>query len=270
VRKSQEVWAKYLGRKVEEEDEIAPGVKMKFVLVPPGKFLMGSPKDEKDRGKDEVQHEVELTKPIYLGVYDVTQPQYEAVTGKNPSEFKGADLPVEAVRWEEADAFATKLTEKVKGGLVYRLPTEAEWEYSCRGGRPSSEPFGIDDPNLRDHGSIRLEKGILVSGLTTIPVGTYPANALGLYDMQGNVWEWCGDWYGDYPTGHVVDPTGPAEGSSRVFRGGGWGDRTSYCRAAFRDGRGMSVLNMTKRPTGTGPAFLGFRLARVPPSGPGK
>ena len=145
VRKSQEAWAKCLGRQVEEEDEIAPGVKMKFVLIPPDKYLMGSPEGETDRSKDEEQHEVEITKPFYLAVYDVTQAQYAAVTGKTPSEFKGADLPVEQVSWEDADAFAKGLTEKARDGLLYCLPHEVEWEYACRGGRPSSLAFGVGD-----------------------------------------------------------------------------------------------------------------------------
>ena len=262
VRRSQEAWAKYLGRKVEEEEDIAPGVKMKFVLVPPGKFLMGSPQDEKERGDNEVQHEVEITKPLYLGVYDVTQAQYEAVTGKTPSKFQGADLPVEQVSWEEADAIAKKLTEKAKNGLLYRLPTEAEWEYSCRGGRPSSNPFGIGDGTSLSSREANFDGNYPYGGAEkgpylekTTPVGTYKPNALGLYDMQGNVWQWCSDWYGDYPTGRVVNPEGPGSGSSRVGRGGCWLYGARLCRAACRF-------------RFVGPGFrdgiLGFRLARVP------
>jgi formylglycine-generating enzyme required for sulfatase activity len=243
VRKAQEAWAKYLGRQVEEEDEVAPGVKMKFVLVPPGRFLMGSPKDEKGRDDTEVQHEVEITKPFYLGAYDVTQAQYEAVTGKNPSNFKGSDLPVEQVSWEEADAFAKGLTEKAKGRLVYRLPREGEWEYACRGGRPSSEPFGVGDgtsltPRDANFGDSHLG--------STSPVGSYAANALGLYDMHGNVWQWCSDLY---------EPGSRA----RVLRGGGWVDLGEICRSARRLGY----------EPGGGNRGIGFRLARVP-SGTGK
>jgi formylglycine-generating enzyme required for sulfatase activity len=245
VRKAQQAWAKYLGRQVEEEDEIAPGVKMKFVLVPPGKFLMGSPKEEQDYltktysdGKRrpgwldrESQHEVTLTVPFYLGKYKVAQAQYEAVTGKNPSTFKGKDSSVGGVTWEEADAFAHKLTETSGGKLLYRFPTEAEWEYACRGGQPFSPPLGI--------GNEKSE-----------------ANALGLYSMHDNMKEWCADWYGDYPSGKVTDPTGPKESSSRVFRGGFWPDFAGYCRKGYDK---------------VGPGFrssdLGVRLARVPPSG---
>ena len=261
VRKAQEAWAKYLGRKVEEEDEIATGVKMKFVLVPPGKFMMGSPKDEKDRHDDEVQHEVEITKPLYLGVYDVTQGQYEAGTGWTPSYFKGADLPVEEVSWDQADVFAKGLTEKAKDGLVYRLPTEAEWEYSCRGGHPSSQPFGIGDGTSLSSRDANFDGNYPSGGADkgadlqkTTPVGAYKPNAVGLYDMQGNVWQWCGDRYGDYPTGRVVNPEGPGIGSSRVRRGGSLGISASDCRAAIRNGDAPDFHNLN----------VGFRLARVP------
>jgi formylglycine-generating enzyme required for sulfatase activity len=248
MKRAQAAWAKYLGRQVEEEDEIAPGVRMEFVLVPPGRFRMGSPDGEAERGKDEVQHEVELTRPFYLAVNDVTQAQYEAVTGENPSNFKGPDLPVETVRWTEADDFARKLTEKAKGGLLYRLPTEAEWEYSCRGGRSSSLPFGIGDGTSLS--SLKANFG----GEKTTPVGSYQANALGLYDMQGNVWQWCADYYGDYPTEKVTNPTGPASGSSRVYRGGGWNFSAGLCRAADR----------SRFAPGDRYCDLGFRVARVP------
>jgi formylglycine-generating enzyme required for sulfatase activity len=284
VRKAQEAWAKYLGRQVEEEDEIAPGVKMKFVLIPPGKFLMGSPQAEKDyvrktfgeyAGKaadQETLHEVVLTRPIYLGVYDVTQAEYEAVTRTNPSYYSavgdgkvtGVDtgrFPVERVRWEDADAFRKKLTEKARDGMLYRLPTEAEWEYSCRGGRPSSMPFGIGGgTSLSSHDANfdgnypygGAEKGPYLMKPT--PVGTYKENALGLFDMQGNVCQWCLDWDGDYPTGPVVDPQGPETGSIRVFRGGSMFDSARTCSAANRNRKGAGIrINI-----------LGFRLARVP------
>ena len=248
MKRAQTAWAKYLGRQVEEEDEIAPGVGMKFVLVPPGKFLMGSPESEQEREKNEVQHEVELTRPFYLAVNDVTQAQYEAVTGQNPSNLKGPDLPVETVSWTEADDFARKLTQNAKGGLLYRLPTEAEWEYSCRGGRPSSLPFGIGDGT--SFSSLQAN----FDSKSTTPVGKYEANALGLYDMQGNVWQWCADYYGDYPTEKVTNPKGPATGLSRVSRGGSWFSYARGCRAADRGRDAPGIRN----------GYLGFRLARVP------
>jgi sulfatase modifying factor 1 len=260
VREAQGAWAKYLGRKVEEEDEMAPGVKMKFVLVPPGKFLMGSPLGETEREKDEVQHEVTISHPFYLGKFEVTQEQYEAVTEANPSDLKGSDLPVEQVSWEEAGGFARKLTGKASN-LLYRLPTEAEWEYSCRGGRSSSSPFGIGDGSSLSSSQANFDGNYPYGGTgrgtylaKTCRVGSYPANALGLDDMHGNVWEWCGDWYGEYPTGKVTDPTGLKEGSRRVFRGGSWNNSAGNCRAALRYGNTPDYRR----------AHLGFRLARVP------
>jgi sulfatase modifying factor 1 len=273
VKAAQQAWAKYLGRQVEEEDDIG-GVKMKFVLVPPGKFLMGSPKAEIDDVlrqfpdakrkwfQGEVQHEVTITQPFYLGKTEVTQAQYEALGKENKSRFKGADLPLETVKWDEADAFARELTQKKAGAkLLYRLPTEAEWEYSCRGGRSSSSPFGIGDgisllPNQANFNEKypydSAAQGTFLA--KTCRVGSYPANALGLYDMHGNVWEYCSDWHGDYPTGKVTDPTGPEKGSHRVARGGSWLDYAWGCRAAFR-GWDEPTIRFD---------LVGFRLARVP------
>jgi formylglycine-generating enzyme len=267
VKKAQEAWAKYLGRQVEEEDDIGT-VKMKFVLVPPGKFLMGSPKTEAERNPwekrfdAEVQHEVTITRPFYLGKTEVTQAQYEALGKENKSRFKGADLPLENVSWEEADAFARELTQKKAGAkLLYRLPTEAEWEYSCRGGRSSSNPFGIGDGTSLASNLANFDGNYPYGGAAkgtylekTCRVGSYPANAFGLHDMHGNVWEWCGDWYGEYPTGKVTEPTGPKEGSPRVFRGGSWSHYARSCRAALRYGHEPGIRFDT----------LGFRLARVP------
>lgn len=213
VRQAQAAWAQYFGRQVEEEDEIAPGVKMAFVLVPPGRFRMGSPKEEKDyirktygkpserdiveQADQEVPHEVELTQPFYLGKYPVTQAQYQAVTGKNPSAFKGAELPVECVSWEQADAFAKELSGKRELKQRYRLPTEAEWEYACRGGRPFSHPFGIGDGRS-------------------------------LSSLQANFW---GDYpYGRAPKGPLLKKTTPVASTRRTP----WGCMT--CTATSRSG----------------------------------
>jgi formylglycine-generating enzyme required for sulfatase activity len=263
VKKAQEVWAKYLGRRVEEEDEIAPGVKMKFVLVPPGKFLMGSPENEKGHDSDEVQHEVRISRPFYLGKTVVTQAEYQALMGTNPSHFsangKGAAavkglntarFPVENLSWKEADDFARKLTLK-NAGVTYRLPYEAEWEYACRGGCPSSSPFGLGEGTSLSTNQANFK------GKKTCAVGSYPANVLGLYDMHGNVWQWCLDCYGDYPTAKVIDPMGPpeGEGKNRVCRGGAYDGTALDCRAAMRYG-GDSDGRMVN---------LGFRLARIVP-----
>jgi formylglycine-generating enzyme required for sulfatase activity/tRNA A-37 threonylcarbamoyl transferase component Bud32 len=280
VKKAQAAWAKYLGRPVETEDEIAPGVWMRFVLVPPGKFLMGSPERERDRDADEVLHEVEITEPFDLGKYPVTQEEYQVVTGKNPSWFSaqqggkekvaGLDtrrFPVERVSWKEASDYADTLTKKRVNGLSYRLPTEAEWEYSCRGGRSSSKPFGVGDGRTLSSREANFDSNFPFGGAAKAeplnrpcPVGSYDPNALGLRDMHGNVWQWCGDWYGPYPSGKVSNPTGPGEGSSRVGRGGSWFHSAEYCRAAFRRSYVPGYRDF----------HLGFRLARSSPSGGNK
>jgi formylglycine-generating enzyme required for sulfatase activity len=248
VKKAQEAWAKDLGRPVEEGDEIAPGVRITFVLVPPGRFLMGSLAFEMNRSDDEAPHEVTLTEPFDLGKTEVTQAQYQALTGNNPSRSRGADLPVETVSWEEAHDYAAWLTKKRGNHSVYRLPTEAEWEYACRGGRPSSQPFGIADGRALSSREANFDgnqpyggadKGAYLNG--TSRVGSYPANALGLFDMHGNVWEWCADWLGPYPRGAVTNPTGASEGSARVLRGGGWDISGRDCRAASRGRAGPEV-----------------------------
>jgi formylglycine-generating enzyme required for sulfatase activity len=265
VKEAQEAWAKYLGRQVEEEDELAPGVKMKFVLVPPGTFLMGSLEGELGRSTSETQHEVTITRPFFLGKFEVTQAQYEALGKENKSRFKGADLPVENVSWVEVDAFARELSQKKAGAkLLYRLPTEAEWEYACRGGRSSSQPFGIGGGRSLSSREANFEgnfpygeaaKGPFLE--KTSEVGKYEANALGLHDMHGNVWEWCGDWFAGYPSGKFTDPQGPEREKGfpfRVYRGGSWADFAKRCRAAER-----SFLRPDLRDD-----ILGFRLARVP------
>jgi formylglycine-generating enzyme required for sulfatase activity/tRNA A-37 threonylcarbamoyl transferase component Bud32 len=267
VREAQEAWAKYLRRNVEDTVEVAEGVKMTFVLVPPGRFLMGSPADEEDRGSDEAQHEVTLTEPFDLGKTEVTQTQYQALTGQNPSKFQGPDLPVETVSWEEARDYAARLTTKRGDQHVYRLPTEAEWEYACRGGRPSSQPFGIGDGRALSSRQANFNGNSPYGGAdngpylqTTSRVSSYPANALGLSDMHGNVWEWCADCYGPYPQGDVTNPTGPSEGSVpvyRVRRGGSWFGSAGHCRAALRPGFEPGFRGSN----------LGFRLARSVPSG---
>jgi formylglycine-generating enzyme required for sulfatase activity len=226
VQKAQEAWAKYLGRKVEETVEIAAGVKMTFVLVPPGKFLMGSPKDEKERGEDETLHEVTLTEPFDLAITETTQAQYRALGLDNPSYFKGNDLPVETVSWEEAQDWAEQLTTKRGDKHQYRLPTEAEWEYSCRGGRSSARPFGIGAGRALSSRQANFDGSEPYGGAdkrkslaATCAVASYPGNAFGLHDLHGNVWEWCADWHRPYPNGTVINPIGPSEGSSRVIPG---------------------------------------------------
>jgi formylglycine-generating enzyme required for sulfatase activity len=212
---------------------------MKLKLIPAGEFMMGSPGTEAERSGNETQHRVTLTKPFYLGVTEVTQEQYQKVMGKNPSEFKGPQNPVEQVSWAEAVEFCGKLSampaEKTSGH-VYRLPTEAEWEYACRSGTTTAYGFGDDASRLGDYGW---------SDSGTHPVGEKKPNAWGLYDMHRGVYEWCQDWYGPYPSGSATDPTGATSGSiwtrlgrrsGRVYRGGSWNTAAICCRSAFRYG----------------------------------
>ena len=216
---------------------------MKFKLIPAGTFTMGDGDDA---------HDVTLTKPFKMGVHEVTQAQYEQVMGVNLSKYKGADNPVENVSWDDAVEFCRKLSElpaEKAAGNVYRLPTEAEWEYACRAGTTTKYSFGDDESKLGDYGWFSEN-----SGTKPHPVGGKKPNAWGLYDMYGNVWEWCQDLYGDYPSGTVTDRTGAAQGSYRVGRGGGWLDPAEVCRSAFR-GRDSPVVPH-QRP----------RLSRLPES----
>jgi formylglycine-generating enzyme required for sulfatase activity len=219
--------------------EITNSIGMKLVLIAKGTFLMGSPVSEKKRDQDEELHQVSISKDFFLGTFLVTQAQYEKVMGKNPSYFQGdkvkgdsSNHPVEQVSWEDAVEFCKKLSElpeEKKAGRVYRLPTEAEWEYACRAGSKAAYSRGANSKSLRDYAWFWVE-----GGNQTHPVGEKKANAWGLYDMHGNVWEWCSDWYGEYPKGAVSDPTGPKEGSARVDRGGGFRNEAADCRSAIR------------------------------------
>jgi formylglycine-generating enzyme required for sulfatase activity len=191
--------------------DLGKDVKLEMVLIPAGKFKMGSPASEVGRRSDEKQHEVTLTKPYYMGKYEVTQEQWEAVMGNNPSvRTKGARLPVTDVSWNDCQEFIKKLNAKTNGG--YRLPTEAEWEYACRAGTTTAYFFGNKiTPKDANYDDSKIDK--------PVAVGRYKPNAFGLYDMHGNAGEWCEDRLGDYPFA-LTDPKGPAEGEYRVVRGG--------------------------------------------------
>jgi len=214
----------------------------------PGKFMMGSPENEAGRYSNERQHEVTLTRGFWMLETQVTQSMWESVMGNNPSNFKGAKLPVERVSWNDCQEFISRLNALLAGtpgapaGFNFSLPTEAQWEYACRAGTTTAYHFGntlnAEQANFYFSGSIGR----------TREVGSYPANAWGLKDMPGNVREWCLDWYGDYPSGAVTDPTGAEQGrgSIRVFRGGGWHDFARHCRSADRNyyapaSRGISI-----------------------------
>ena len=215
---------------------------MKFVWISPGNFMMGSPKEEKERVANETQHKVTLTKGFYMGVYTVTQEEWQAVMGKNPSMSKGKrnpkgekNLPVEMVSWNDCQEFIKKLREKDK--KLYRLPSEAEWEYACRAGTKTPFHFGetISTDQANYNGNFTYGTGKKgVDREKTTPVGSFPANAWGLHDMHGNVLQWCQDWYGDYPQKDIVDPQGPENGEVRVLRGGSWYIYPGRCRSACR------------------------------------
>ena len=222
------------------KEKFTNSIGMEFASIPAGKFLMGSPLTEKERDPDEKQHEVTLTQGFRMGVHEVTQAQYEQVMGKNPSHFKGATLPVETVSYDDALAFCQKLSDlpaEKAAGRKYRLPTEAEWEYCCRAGTSTPFHFGNELNGTQANCDGNNPYGTTKKGPyleKTSPVGSYPANAWGLYDMHGNVWEWCQDWYGDYPKQSVTDPRGPEVGSYCVIRGGGWDGGAADCRSAYR------------------------------------
>ncbi len=205
---------------------------MKLVLIHAGSFTMGAPIEEVGRRDNESSHEVTISKSYYLGAYEVTQGQYEKVMGGNPSEFKGSQLPVETVSWDDAISFCQKLSaiqDEKAAGREYRLPTEAEWEYACRATSTTSFCFGDSSESYEEYAW--FDEGL---GSETHPIGEKAANRWGLYDMHGNVWEWCQDWYGEYPTGAATDPKGPNEGSRRVSRGGSWTVVAAHCRSASR------------------------------------
>jgi formylglycine-generating enzyme required for sulfatase activity len=175
---------------------------------------------------------VTISKDYYLGVYEVTQEQYQRINGTNPSKFKGANYPVEKVSYVDAIAFCKKLSElpeEKAAGRVYRLPTEAEWEYACRAGSTTRFAFGDSESQLGAYCWFKEN-----SNQTTHPVGEKLSNAWGLYDMHDNVWEWCSDWYGNYRTSAVTDPVGPKRTTDHVIRGGGLGNNAGGCRSAYR------------------------------------
>jgi formylglycine-generating enzyme required for sulfatase activity len=233
--------------------DVTNSIGMRVVLILPGKFVMGSPESEKGRNDDEDAHEVEITRPFYLGAFEVTQEEYLRVQGKNPSQFAPGPaggsqveksenrLPVENVSWNLAVEFCQRLSslpEEKRERRIYRLPTEAEWEYSCRAGTTTPYHTGAS--------LIATQANCL--GSRTTPVGSFPPNAWGLYDMHGNVWEWCQDWYEPnfYQKSPRQDPRGPDEGEGRVLRGGSWLSTVSSCRAAYRSAFDAKVQSPTR------------------------
>ena len=201
-----------------------------YVWITAGAFEMGSPPEESNRDSDEVLHSVRIRPGFWMSDHETTQGEFESVMERNPSYFEGTTLPVDTVTWAEAMEYCQRLTEKegaegrIGAGWVYRLPTEAEWEYAYRAGTTGATPGVVDAMAWTANNSENR----------THDVRTKQANDWGLYDMGGNVWEWCADWYGDYPTEEITNPLGAVEGSSRVVRGGSWFFDDEDCRAAFR------------------------------------
>ena len=236
--------------------ELTNSIGIKLLLISKGTFMMGSPESEEGRRENESQHEVTISNDYYLGAYEVTQTQYQTVIGNNPSCYQGAlvgnqnaDLPVENVSLDDAVEFCKKLSElpeEKKAGRVYLLPTEAQWEYACRAGSKTIYSFDDEEGLLPEYGWFKRN-----SSQRTHTVGLLEPNAWGLYDMHGNVWEWCSDWYGEYPKGAVSDPTGPTMGTDRVNRGGCWLYLAANCRSASRNWAKSSYQD----------GLLGFRVA---------
>ena len=246
------------------EDEFGLGmflglgeVRQCFRWIAPGRFLMGSPETEPERLSYEIQHPVILTQGYWLADTACTQALWRAVMGSNPSEFKDDSAnPVETVSWNEVQDFLARLNQLVPG-LDARLPTEAEWEYACRAGTKTPFSFGenITPEQVNYDGNHPYAAG--AKGLyreKTVPVKSLPPNPWGLYEMHGNVWEWCADWFGDYPNGEVADPRGPAGGADRVLRGGSWLSNGWSARSASGSGSDP----------GSRSVHFGFRLALGP------
>ena len=229
-----------------KEAEVVNSIGMKLKLIQAGTFKMGS---EKGEDSEKPVHEVAISRDFYLGVCEVTQEQYDKVMGTNPSNFKGTKRPVENVSWEDAQRFCRKLSDQ-EGG-TYRLPTEAEWEYACRAGSKTAYGFGDAKAELAKYAwSLRNSKG------ETHDVGQKQPNAWGLFDMHGNVFEWCLDrWPAHYSAATQTDPAGPQKGDRRVQRGGSWNQTAGACRCAFRD---------PAYPSTTQP-WTGFRVVRTLP-----
>ena len=228
--------------------ENAWGINMKMIWVEGGDFLMGCTSEQGNCGDDEKNVRRVKVDGFYIGMLEVTKSQWEKVVGTNPSNRKGPDLPVENVSWDEAMEFCRLLSNKT--GKTYTLPTEAQWEYAARGGK-NADGAKYAGSNMIDAVAWYTDN----SGNRTHPCGTKRANALGIYDMSGNVWEWCKDWYSSiYVSYDTNNPTGPSSGSYRVYRGGSWGDSASRCRVANRYRNSPGIRN----------DFLGFRVVLLP------
>ena len=226
--------------------DLGNGVMLEMVLIPAGTFMMGSPENEKNGKSDERQHEVTITQPFYMGKYHVTQEQFEILTGKKPSLFKGKRKnPVETVNWFEAVEYCEKLNKQAGAvKLRFALPTEAQWEYACRAGTQTRFYFGDDESEAEQYAWYEQNAGRGTEGVGTHPVGQKKPNSFGLYDMHGNIFDWCLDWYDSkyYSNSPKEDPAGPPKGEmikatnsiDRVLRGGSWGSPVLECQSSYR------------------------------------
>ncbi|MFC1805414.1 formylglycine-generating enzyme family protein, partial [Planctomycetota bacterium] len=254
AKRRQNETAKALGVEVEQEFELGSGVKITMVLIPAGEFVIGSPKGEPQRRREEDRKELTIARPFWMSKCEVTQAQWEAVMGRNPSKFKGADNPVESISLSDIQAFLEKANARGPG-VSFALPTEAQWEYACRAGTTTPFHFGatvstISTAQLNHGGDLTYGNRLRgVDRRKTMPVGSFPANAWGLHDMHGNVWEWCASPYAKTYDGSEMKGT-EAKGLQRTLRGGSWSDNPGYCRSATR----CWVL-----PSGTSPSD-GLRL----------
>ncbi len=262
------VWGSMLTDEPEELAKVIENdVGIRLTLLPRGIFEMGSELagETSIRSNESPQHRVVFSQAVYLGIGPVTQSEYLKVMGSNPSTFQGdqggPDHPVENVSWHDAIAFCTKLSRmpaERKAGRSYRLPSEAEWEFACRAGNTTLYSCGEELPlSLANFGGAYGPDGSPRSSARgrTSPVGAYPPNHFGLYDMHGNVWEWCQDWYGEhyYEESPLQDPSGPGEGRFKVTRGGSWRSLAPTCRAAYRN----AVVPSNRD------AYTGFRIVAV-------
>lgn len=236
---------------VPEKPDFVNDIGMKFVYIEPGSFIMGSPENEPERYEQEKQHRVTLTRGFFMQTTEMTGEQWTSVMGSNPSHFKncGDGCPVENASWNDVQEFMEKLNE-LEGTDSYRLPTEAEWEYAARAGTETAYSFGDDAAVLGEYAWYKEN-----SGGTTHPVAQKKPNAWRLYDMYGNMWEWCQDRYGKYLSDDVTDPVGPDKGPYRIIRGGSFVGLARLCRSANRG---------NWRP-GYRVSSIGFRLVREAP-----
>ncbi len=235
--------------------ELGSGIRIEFVLVKPGTFIMGSKKGWDHT--EEPAHEVTITRPYYLGKFEVTQAQWLSVVGDNPGSPKdkidSGNRPVNNVSWDDImTKFIPNLAKRMPPGLIPRLPTEAEWEYACRAGSQTSYCYGDNEYDMGPYGWYDANAGWVVQ-----PVGDRKPNDWGLYDMHGNVWEWCSDWMDSYEDKKATDPTGPAEGALKALRGGCIFIKPSLCRSTFRIGFATKYRGDN----------VGFRIAVTAPAG---